>query len=140
MKRLHLAFILPCVLISFSSVAEETSLKQQSQGDVTFISGGVGEDERSEMKAMRANYNLSLLFSVKGSGEYIGDAKVRIEDSSGNTALETVSDGPMLYAKLKPGHYKVIADRDGQIIDKKVKVGGKQLTSLSFAWPQEQGD
>lgn len=140
MKRLHLALIFPLVLIGFPAVAEQTSLKQQSQGDVRFISGGVGEDERSEMKAMRDEYNLSLLFSVKGTGEYVSDAKVRIEDSSGNTSLETVSDGPLLYAKRKPGRYRVIVDRDGRSIDKKVKVGGNQLTSLSFAWPQEQGD
>ena len=89
---------------------------------------------------MRADYNLSLLFSVKGTGEYVSDVKVRITDSSGNTFLETVSDGPMLFAKLKPGRYIVTVDRDGQVIHKTVTVGGKPRASLSFTWAQEKGD
>lgn len=83
MKRLHLAFIFPCILISGLAITEKTTLKQQSQGDVTVISGGVGEDGRSVMQVMRSDYNLSLLFSVKGTGEYLSDATVRIEDSKG---------------------------------------------------------
>ena len=140
MRRLHLALVLPCVLFSLSSVAEQSPIKQQTQGKVTFVSGGVGADEQNAMQAMRADYNLSLLFSVKGTGEYVSDVKVRITDSSGNTLLETVSDGPKLFAKLKPGRYIVTVDRDGQVINKRVTLGGKQRTSLSFTWPPEKGD
>jgi hypothetical protein len=135
MKQLQLALILPCFLFSFQVVAE-TMIKPQTQGDVTFVSGGVGGDERSVMQAIRADYNLSLLFSVQGSGEYLSDVKVSVTDAKGNTLLETVSDGPMLLASLKPGHYNVTAELDGQVAHKKATVGNKQRTSLSFIWPQ----
>ncbi|MDO9048133.1 MAG: carboxypeptidase regulatory-like domain-containing protein [Methylobacter sp.] len=138
MKRLYLALIFLCMLISFSVGAEEFIIKPQTQGEVMFVTGGVGENERNAMQAMRAEYNLSLLFSVKDTGEYLSDVKVRIADSRGNTLMESVSDGPMLFAKLKPGRYIVSADRDGQVIHKKIMV--KQQTALSFTWPQEQGD
>ena len=111
-------------------------IKPQTQGEVSFVSGGVGGDERSAMQAIRADYNLSLLFSVQGSGEYLSDVKVSITDAKGNTLLETVSDGPMLLASLKPGHYNVSAELDGQVAHKKAMVGNKQRTSLSFIWPQ----
>jgi len=136
MKRLHLALILPCILFSFQAVAE-SMIKPQTQGEVTFVSGGVGGDERNAMQAIRADYNLSLLFSVQGSGEYLSDVKVSITDSKGNTFLETVSDGPMLLASLKPGHYTVTADLDGQVAHKKAAVVGNKRTSLSFIWPQQ---
>jgi hypothetical protein len=136
MKRLHLALILPCILFSFQVVAE-SMIKPQTQGEVTFVSGGVGGDERNAMQAIRADYNLSLLFSVQGSGEYLSDVKVSITDSKGNTFLETVSDGPMLLASLKPGHYTVTADLDGQVAHKKAAVVGNKRTSLSFIWPQQ---
>lgn len=139
MKKLHIALILPCVLFSVLAVAEQALIKPQTQGEVTFISGGVGIDEQNALQAMQADYNLNLLFSVKETGEYLSDVKVRIADSSGNTVLETVSDGPMLFAKLKPGRYKITVDLNGQVIDKTATVGGKQRTSLSFALPQEQG-
>lgn len=136
MKQLQLALILPCFLFSFQVVAE-TMIKPQTQGEVTFISGGVGGDERSAMQEIRTDYNLSLLFSVQGSGEYLSDVKVSVTDAKGNTVLETVSDGPMLLASLKPGHYTVTAELDGQVTHKKAMVGNKQRTSLSFIWPQQ---
>lgn len=139
MKKLHIALILPCVLFSVLAVAEQSLIKPQSQGEVTFVSGGVGIDEQNALQAMRDDYNLNLLFSVKETGEYLSDVKVRIADSSGNTVLETVSDGPMLFAKLKPGRYKITVDLNGQVIDKTATVVGKQRTSLLFALPQEQG-
>ncbi|MDD4904663.1 MAG: carboxypeptidase-like regulatory domain-containing protein [Methylobacter tundripaludum] len=140
MKRLRLVLILANILFCFPAFAEQSLIKPQSQGEVTFVSGGVGVDEQNAMQTMRADFNLHLLFSVKGTGEYVSDVTVRIADSSGNVLLESVSDGPMLFAKLKPGRYIVTVDRDGQAIRKTVKVGGPQRTSLSFTWPQEQGD
>jgi hypothetical protein len=140
MKRLRLVLILANILFCFPAFAEQSLIKPQSQGEVTFVSGGVGVDEQNAMQTMRADFNLHLLFSVKGTGEYVSDVTVRIADSSGNVLLESVSDGPMLFAKLKPGRYIVTVDRDGQAIRKTVKVGGPQRTSLSFTWPREQGD
>jgi hypothetical protein len=136
MRQLHLALILPCILISFPAPAEQTSIKSQSQGVVTFVSGGVGIDEKNEMEALQAGYNLSLLFSTKGRGEYISDVKVHIEDSNGKICLETVTDGPMLYAQLKPGRYSISADWGGHVIDKKVMIGGKRA-SLSLVWTED---
>lgn len=140
MKHLNIALILSSLLCSFTAVAELSVLKPQTQGDVTFVSGGIGTDEQNEMHAVRADYNLNLLFSVKGTGEYVSDVKVMITDSSGNIVLDSVSDGPMLFALLKPGRYSISVDRDGQVQHKKVTVGSKKRTSLSFSWPQETGD
>lgn len=135
MKQLRLALILPCILLSFHVVAEPI-INPQTQGEVTFVSGGVGGDERNAMQAIRAEYNLSLLFSVQGTGEYLSNVKVNITDSSGNIFLETVSDGPMLFAKLKPGRYTVTASLDGQVAHKKATIVGSKRTSLSFIWSQ----
>jgi hypothetical protein len=140
MKRIFLAFFLPCVLLGLPVVAQQTSIAPQTQGEVAYVSGGVGGEEREAMKAMRADYNLSLLFTVKGSGEYISDAKVCIKDARGAVRLETVADGPMLYAKLKPGRYSISADRDGHIMESKVTLSDRKLTALAFACPAEAGD
>ncbi|MGD0961516.1 MAG: carboxypeptidase-like regulatory domain-containing protein, partial [Methylomonas sp.] len=82
-------------------------------------------------------YNLRLLFSMKGTGEYLSDVKVRIEDAKGAVYLETVSDGPMLFVKLKPGRYNVTADQNGYEMNKKASIAANKATSLSFAWPKE---
>jgi len=63
------------------------------------------------MPAIRDDYNLHLLFSVAGTGEYVSDVKVSVTDSSGNAIMAFVSDRPMLFAKLKPGRYTIAVDR-----------------------------
>ena len=137
MKPLYLALILPCVLLSLPLLAEESGIQPQTQGEVTFVTGGVGIDERNELNATRANYNLSLLFSVQGKGNFLSDVNIRITDLKGKVFLETVSDGPKLFAKLPPGRYIVSVDLNGEAYHKTVSVGSKKNTSLSFSWSEK---
>jgi hypothetical protein len=137
MKKKHLALIIPFILFSFPAVAEHPILQPQTQGEITFVSGGVGVEELNAIQAIRSDYNLSLLFSAQGTGEYLSDVKVNIKDSSGNTLLETVSDGPMLFARLKPGRYTVTADLEGLVAHKKASIVGNKRTSLTFILPQQ---
>lgn len=135
MKLFRLMLILPWIAYSFSAIADSAPLQPQTQGEVTFVSGGIGGDERDALQAMRADYNLSLLFSMQGTGEYFSDVAVRISDANNQTVLDTVSDGPMLFAKLKPGRYRVSAEHEGHAIRKTVTVAGKRRAPLSFTWP-----
>ena len=136
MKPLHLALILPCVLLSLSAFAEESMIQPQTQGEVAFVTGGVGFEERSELQAIRSDYNLSLLFSER-DGDYLSDVKIRITDLNGNTLLETVSEGPKMFVRLRPGRYTVTAELNGKTFQKTVTVGTHQQPALSFVWPQE---
>jgi hypothetical protein len=137
MKPFYLALILPCILLSPPSLAEESVIKTQTQGEVTFVTGGVGIDERNELDATRGNYNLGLQFSVQGKGNYLSDVKVRITNLKGKVFLETVSDGPKLFAKLPSGRYIVTVDLNGETHQKTVSIGGKKMTSLSFTWSEK---
>jgi hypothetical protein len=135
MKNLHLVLILPCILFSLPTLAQEPAIQPQTQGEVTFVSGGVGIQELAELQAMRADYNLSLLFSER-NGDYLSDVKVRITDTRGNTFLETVSNGPKLFVKLPSGRYTVIAELDGKRFDKTVTVStNNHQPAVSFVWP-----
>lgn len=135
MKQLQFALVISCILFCFQAIADSI-IKTQTQGDVTFVSGGVGGDERNAMQAIRGDFNLSLLFTVQGTGEYLSAVKVNITDKKGNTFLDTVSDGPMLLVSLKPGHYTVNAEVDGKIVHKNALIVSNKRTSLSFIWTQ----
>ncbi|WP_150047958.1 carboxypeptidase-like regulatory domain-containing protein [Methylomonas rhizoryzae] len=137
---MKLKFIVPWLMLSFFAFAEDPPLSPQIQGEVRFVSGGIGYREREAMQVMRADYNLLLLFAEKGTGNYLSDVQVVVKDQSGHTVMETVADGPMLFAKLSPGHYSVEADHNGHSIAKIVNVGSQRQTSLSFAWPAQPGD
>lgn len=136
MKRLHLALIFPAILVCYPTFAEHTSITPQTLGDVTFVSGGVGIDEISQMRALQSDYNLSLLFSVSGTGEYLSDVNVVIKDSKNTICLETVAQGPMLFARLKPGRYSIQVDNGGSTRTRKVAVAGNKLSKLSFSLPE----
>jgi hypothetical protein len=100
--------------------------------DVPFVSGGVGLENREEMRALEPSYNLRLVFA-SATGEYLAGVGVVIRTTEGNTVLRTVSEGPWLYVKLAPGTYTVSAEQDGASITKRIVVGGRRST-LHFSW------
>jgi len=135
MKKPSLLLILPCILLSHLTFAEDFAMQAHSQGDVTFISGGVGIEEQNTLRAMQMDYNLNLLFSVQGTGKYLSNVKVIITNSQGTVFLDTVANGPKLFANLKPGHYIVTANQGDRVVRKTVTIGTHR-SSLYFTWPQ----
>jgi len=133
--KLFLTFIFT-IILSHAAFAEKPIVQPQSQGDITFVSGGVGLDEVAAMQALKPDYNLQLLLTLK-SGEYLSDVNVAIFDNKGNPALETITLGPMLWVNLKPGNYTIKGQLDEQIIQKKVVVNRNKHTSLHLVWPKE---
>jgi len=106
----------------------------QTFGSVSYITGGIGLDESTAIKAAEKEFTLSLLFAQTKRGEYLSDVKVSIKDQAGKAVLEAVSDGPMLLARLPAGAYQVSADYDGNVLVKTVRVEGKGVTRAGFVW------
>jgi hypothetical protein len=103
-------------------------------GSVSYITGGIGLDESTAIKAAEKDFTLSLLFAQSKRGEYLSDVKVSIKDKAGKTVLEAVSDGPMLLARLPAGVYKISAEHDGNALSKTVRVEAKGVTRAVFVW------
>jgi hypothetical protein len=108
----------------------EPQVSEQSP-DVTYVSGGVGDLGKEEIEALQRQYNLKLLFASTG-GNYLGDVNVDIADKKGRTLLSTVTDGPFLLVKLKPGRYTVTAHYDDAVQRKRIVVGAGALKTYDF--------
>jgi hypothetical protein len=123
-------------LVSLSSATGAlAAIDIGQQGALSFVSGGVGEEERQEIMKLSPNYPLELLFAAKGEpNEYLADVKVRIKDKNGKVVLETISQGPFLLAKLPPGRYSISADNDGASKQQTVQVEGTRLRRVVFVW------
>lgn len=134
--QFQIILLIVTFLTGFAVFAESNAVQPQTQGDITFVSGGVGLDEVDAMQALKPNYNLHLLF-VLSSGDYLSDIEVAIFDKKGNVYLQTLSLGPFMLVNLKPGSYFVKARLDEQVVQKKVTVTGHKASSLSFIWPHE---
>ena len=105
-----------------------------STATVPHISGGVGYDERAHLEAVKSQYNLRLLFAISGAGSYLSGVKVLIQDARGQTALETVSNGPWFFAQLPPGAYTLTLDNQGQVQKRSVNILPQRATEENVYW------
>lgn len=115
--------------------AQDSGLEPQRQGSVTWISGGIGQDELEALHAAQSGYNLRLLFALQGSGEYLANVAVRVVNGHGDTLLDANSRGPFLYAKLPAGTYKVTASSEGRAQTRSISVPATGAAAQSFYWP-----
>ena len=111
----------------------------KTQGNVTYLSGGIGSDESAAIKAAAPGYALTLQFS-SATGAFLASVTVKITDAAGNVVLDTTAEGPYLLVNLAPGRYTVDAMLDG--IDRgtevTIKSGSPQKRSL--IWPPRKSD
>ncbi|AJY14427.1 carboxypeptidase-like regulatory domain-containing protein [Burkholderia dolosa] len=103
------------------------------QGDVSFVSGGIGKDQSTAFERNESAWPLALRFTGKG-GEYLADVHVRIVDRNGAEVLKTDARGPYMLVKLPPGRYTVHASYQGSDETRAVTVGAKGGTKAAFQW------
>src|SRR2546430_7024398 len=73
---------------------------EQTQGAVTYVSGGIGQDEAQAFEAAAAQYPLALAFAIKNTprAAYTADVLVVVTAAQSTRLLDTNSDGPFLLA------------------------------------------
>ena len=117
------------------AAAQLPPLEPQTVSGVTYVTGGVGQDETQALRQMEGRFNLRLLFARQSSGEYLANVQVSIRDRGGRTILDTVAEGPRLLAQVPPGAYTVVASSDGRAITRQVNVPSGGAVSQAFYWP-----
>jgi hypothetical protein len=127
--------VVAAAVLALPAVAGAT-LEVHNQGAVAFVSGGVGHEEQQALEAMSGRFNLKLTMALT-NGEFVSDATVRIRDVQGQVVLDTVADGPLLFAQLKPGTYTVSCTLDGREIQKTAQLASGKRQQLVFTWPSE---
>jgi hypothetical protein len=109
------------------------------QNGITYINGGVGQEEQGAMRAQRADYNLQLTFATNQTGAYRSDVQLDIADAKGNNLVSMANTGPMFFAKLPPGIYRISAAAEGKTFKRSVKLGtgAKEMT---LHWENDSPD
>jgi hypothetical protein len=105
----------------------------ETAGDIVYVTGGVGQEERDALKKIEKQFNLKLVFARK-DGAFVSDVAVAIKTPSGKEVLVDQAQGPIFMAKLPAGTYVVEATFEGNTMKRKVTVG-KGLKTELFAWP-----
>jgi len=115
-----------------ASGAHAYSLQPQQTGNVTYLTGGIGDEERDALKTVKNDYNFSLMSASK-AGEFVGNTQVVIKDRQGNQLVNTYA-GPMFYAQLPPGRYTVQAISEGQSRSQNITIAQGRSSNVHFSW------
>jgi len=106
------------------------------EGHITYLTGGVGQEEANAIKHVAKNYPLELEFLLKAKpkDEYVSDVKVRIKDAHDKMVLDIAGDGPFLLAKMPAGKYTVSAERNGKVEHRQIEIAAKEHRRVVFEW------
>jgi hypothetical protein len=124
---LALALLVQGAALAQSTPGAAPSPEVQRAGEIEYLSGGAGEEERAAMTAQQAAFPLRIVFSEPGGGYAVAD---RVELARGGTKVATIAHaGPWLMLKVAPGDYAVDATFAGRTERRQVKVsaGGTRL-------------
>jgi len=104
-----------------------------SSGALPLVTGGVSEEERAAMLDQAGAYNLWLIFAEEGTGHYLANVTVTLEDAGQRPVADVVTTGPCLLAEVPPGLYTV---RIGDNLRRTIIVGAERSVAV-FRVPAE---
>jgi hypothetical protein len=113
---------------------EDYLQKREGEKNITFMSGGLREQERAILEGMGRKYSLKVIFSNE-RGEYLSDVTVRILGQRGEPILTTVSNGPWFFINLPSGTYDLeVSFRKKAKRMSQVRIEEKSQTVVSVRW------
>ena len=122
-------------LYTSSALANDHMPDMYRHGAISYLSGGIGDDEKEQMESAKHNFNLRIINADK-MGRFSGDSRIIIRDIHRTVLLDTTS-GPMFYANLPAGRYQIEGISGDQHIEKTIMVTKENPTQIRFMWPEE---
>ena len=126
------------VCVAFYHNDAFASIEVQHQGDASYITGGVGDEETTQLESAKKDYNVHILNSDR-EGHYSDGIHIKITDKNHESVLDAES-GPLFYAQLPKGRYTVEASSDGSIQKKTITVGKNANANVRFTWIETESD
>ena len=135
MKSLLKFFLFAVGAVIFSVGHAQIPDTQHSQG-VSYISGGVGEEESQAILAEAKQWPLLLELSQleNGRGVWIFGAKIKILNSQNQVIFDSQADGPYILINLAVGQYQIEASYLGVTQKRSVNVQASAPQKLAIFW------
>ncbi|MCU0870400.1 MAG: hypothetical protein MUF30_12540 [Burkholderiales bacterium] len=146
MKRVLVSALVGLVLVASAATvqADEAAvgIKVRRQGGITFVTGGLGDDERTRFESIAARYPVQLIFRA---GDALLDrkgVKVRVLDARGESVVEWTADGPLFYVNVPGGRWTFEGTLDGRTLAQTRDLTGRRYLVLDFHFdaPAPGGD
>jgi hypothetical protein len=101
---------------------------------IAYVTGGVGQDEATALRGLASGYSMRATFTTS-SGEYLSGVAVQVSKFDGTVVFTAISEGPYLFARLPPGHYRLIAEFDGLKRTRTLDVPTRGGVRFTLVWP-----
>uniref|UniRef100_UPI0035321433 hypothetical protein n=1 Tax=Cupriavidus sp. WGlv3 TaxID=2919924 RepID=UPI0035321433 len=94
----------------------------RTMGPVSYVCGGVAEDERQALSAREKDFNIGVLFTQGAAGEFLSDVAVKLVRDEQEVASFRAA-GPRCLIRAPEGSYNIEASYKGQAKSIKVSTG-----------------
>ena len=101
-------------------------ITSSTSGPITYVCGGVAADEQAELRSEARNYDMGLLFTQGGRGEYLSDVDVKLM-RNGKQVAEFKSTGPRCLIRGPRVSYQVVATYEGMSKQATLSPGEKNV-------------
>ncbi|WER47221.1 hypothetical protein CupriaWKF_06630 [Cupriavidus sp. WKF15] len=98
----------------------------RTMGPVSYVCGGIAEDERKALANLEKNFNMGVQFSQGGNGEFLSDVAVRLLRDDQEVAAFRAA-GPRCLIRAPEGSYNIEASYKGQTKTIKIGTGSRDV-------------
>lgn len=98
--------------------------------------GGVGSDARADLEARSKDANLALEFFAGKRGQFVADVEITVTPMGGGDAFSTTADGPLCFARVAPGRYRIEASYRGATRLANATVGNSGQAHVAVGFPE----
>lgn len=131
---LSAAALIGAVGIPAQAWAQDDLIVVEQARATTYLNGGVGADDEQLMRRVAKDWPLRMIFSERKDNEFVADVNLLVTDMRGVPYLQVASAGPMTYAMLPAGKYRITARFRGQSETREVTLDGKIGRDVYFHW------
>lgn len=99
-------------------------LELMTENGISYLSGGIGDEEIAQMNAQEAQFNLHVVIT-NDSGDFASNVVLNLKDAKGKTLVSINDAGPKLLVRLPAGHYTIETNAGGSVKTLAVNVPAK---------------
>lgn len=114
------ATVLLAAALQPAKAADEMVIR--TMGPVSYVCGGIAEDERAKLAEQEKNFNMGILFTQGATGEFLSDVDVKVT-MEGQTVASFRAGGPRCLIRAPEGSYNIEANYKGQPKSIKISTG-----------------
>jgi len=102
------------------------------EGEITYVTGGIGERETEALRSVKKDYALRVV-NAGPKGAFSGTPHITISSFKGEELFDA-DVGPLFYANLPKGQYKVAATVGEETKSRTVTIKSGKPADVRFVW------